>query len=373
MPEGRDGRAPQPRSASASPPNRGRRFRWPLLLLVAALALPAWGAWQLRPVANAPAPTDFEVRPGWGGARIARELVEADLVHHAGVFEVWLRIRGLDRRIGEGLYELSPHLSAPRLAQRLSEAGRPRTTRLVIPEGFTAAQVASRFAEDGPGAGAEADAAASEDRETAFLNLVAAPGELAPPYLPRDAGLEGYLFPDTYELRALVAPRDAVATMVARFEQEVDVSTRRQLGRAGLSVHAWVTLASLVQAEAANDGEMAIIAGVFRNRLDRGMRLQSDPTVAYGLGRPMPEVSAADGDLQIDHPWNTYTRGGLPEGPIGNPGREALRAVLAPDRTAPNGEPWLYFLHGREDGRAVFRPNTTLDDHNADVERFLRP
>jgi len=117
---------------------------------------------------------------------------------------------------------------------------------------------------------------------------------------------------------------------------------------------------------------MAIIAGVFRNRLDRGMALQSDPTVAYGLGKALPELDVTAGDFTVDHPWNTYVHPGLPAGPIGNPGAAALAAVLAPERTSPSGRPWLYFLHGVDGDAAVFRPNVSYDDHLRDVARYLR-
>lgn len=375
-----------------------------IVVTAALLAAAGWVWWQLRPVADRPDPTVFDVRPGWGGHRIADELAEADMIRHARVFEVWLRVRGIDRTINEGLYDLSPHLSTPEIARRLTREGRPRTADVVVPEGLTASQVAERIAQrlqgpsereaalaeaadvpgraagegppdgsgaSGDGGGAGQGAPAGFDAE-AFLARVAEPGPLRPPHLPREAGLEGYLFPDTYQWHARADSDDVIATMVSRFERELDIETRRRLGRAGLSVHAWVTLASLVQAEAAGPDEMEIIAGVFRNRLDRGMLLQSDPTVAYGLGKPLPELSAVEGDLRVDHAWNTYTRPGLPAGPIGNPGSHALEAVLNPERSAPEGEPWLYFLHGTDGDEPVFRPNTSLAEHEADIDRYLR-
>ena len=137
-------------------------------------------------------------------------------------------------------------------------------------------------------------------------------------------------------------------------------------------MHEWVTLASIVQSEAASHEEMPIIAGVFLNRLDDGMLLQSDPTVAYGLGKAMPELSALAGDLRRDTPWNTYTRPGLPATPISNPGSHALQAVLEPERLNEAGVPWLYFLHGTDGGIPVFRPNTNLAAHERDVVVFLR-
>ena len=102
------------------------------------------------------------------------------------------------------------------------------------------------------------------------------------------------------------------------------------------------------------------------------MLLQSDPTVAYGLGKDLPALDFPGGDFDVDHPWNTYTRPGVPAGPIGSPGRSALEAVLVPERLTPEGEPWLYFLHGVGEDGPVFRPNVDLEGHLRDVERFLR-
>jgi UPF0755 protein len=127
-----------------------------------------------------------------------------------------------------------------------------------------------------------------------------------------------------------------------------------------------------VQAEAANTSEMPIITGVFLNRLDDGMLLQSDPTVAYGLGKDLPELDVNAGDFQQENVWNTYTRPGLPETPINNPGREALQAVFEPVRENEEGEKYFYFLHGTDEGQPIFRPNLTLEDHERDVELYLR-
>lgn len=333
-----------------------------LTAIVAAAAFATWAATQLRPVdPTAGATVEFEVEPGWGAARVAQELEEAGLIRNASVFSGWLQLQDLDRAVGAGLYDLSPAASARATAEALAAGGRPRTVQLVVPEGWRASELAARL---------QALDVADAD---AVLDLVASPGGLAPPWLPDGAGLEGYLFPDTYELRADATAKDALAVAIEHFEDQATEPRLARVGEAGLSVHAWVTLASMVQAEADGPEEMGIIAGVFLNRLDRGMLLQSDPTVAYGLGKRLPELSAVAGDLDVDHAWNTYTRGGLPAGPIGNPGRDALDAVLAPERTRDDGDPWLYFLHGSdEDGRPVFRPNVDLASHNRDVERFLR-
>jgi UPF0755 protein len=250
-------------------------------------------------------------------------------------------------------------MDALEIARALERGGRPRTVRIVIPEGSRLSDVARRL-----------ESAGLSERDAA-LALARTP-DAPPPSAPEGATLEGYLFPAIYEVPIDDAPERTLARMIERFEREVDAETRARVADAGLEIHEWVTLASIVQSEAAGDHEMALIAGVFLNRLDVGMPLQSDPTVAYGLGKDLPALDFPGGDFQVDHPWNTYTRGGLPQGPIGSPGRAALEAVLAPERTAPDGRPWLYFLHGVSADGPVFRPNVDFDSHVRDVNRYLR-
>lgn len=353
-----------PPPAQEPPPRRRRGARWGRLLLLAVLLAGLAGAlWvrrQLEPVASEARAIEFEVRPGWGAARVAAELEQAGLIHDDRVFRLYLRWRELDRSIGEGLYDLDPSLPAARIAERLAAGGRPRTNRVVIPEGWRLHDVAARLAAAGFGS------------EEELLALAIAPGELRPRWAPDGATLEGYLFPASYDLPVRMDAEAALGVMLDRFEAELTPEIVDAVAAAGLTVHEWVTLASVVQAEAGGSEEMPVIAGVFRNRLDLGMALQSDPTVAYGLGKALPELSAVAGDLQRDHPWNTYTRPGLPQGPIANPGREALRAVLEPVRQSADGRRYLYFLHGHDGGEIVFRPNASLREHNRDVRRFLR-
>lgn len=355
-------------------PRRGRAVAL-ALLLVTVLAASAWVGvrFVLSAPSATPAAVEFEVLPGWGGARVAAELEELGLVRSARAFSAYLRLRDLDHSIGEGLYDLSPTLSAAEIAERLVAGGRPRTVRIVIPEGWRAEDVVARLAENG-----------IADREE-LRAVVAAPGPaVAPDYLPAGAGLEGYLYPAAYDMPLHASAEEALGWLVDTLDETLfspamlagvpgaEDGLEAVLGAVGIDVHGWVTLASIVQAEAASDDEMGIIAGVFLNRLDFGMPLQADPTVAYGLGKPLPELSALAGDLRVDTPWNTYTRPGLPIGPIGNPGRAALRAILDPVRYSADGFAYLYFLHGDDDGAPVFRPNTNLPAHERDVDVYLR-
>lgn len=328
-----------------------------LLLLLAGVGGYLYLRQQLAPVTRHAPVREFEVLPGWGGRRVAEALAAQGFIRNAQLFSYYLRLQNLDRAIGEGLYELSPSWSAPEIARQLSEGGRPRTVRLVIPEGFRADDIAARLSASG--------FAAERYRE-----LINDPGELRPDFIPEGKPLEGFLFPASYELRVAAEPHEHLAAMLRRFEQELTPEVSDQLEQLGLSVYEWVTLASMIQAEAGSSAEMPIIAGVFLNRKERGMRFQSDPTAAYGLGITLPELVAAH--LRIDHPWNTYTRSGLPATPINNPGREALQAIFNPVRYNEAGEPYLYFLHGNDAGVPVFRPNISFDDHLRDIDRYLR-
>ena len=334
-----------------------------LVLLGAALVLAAaylFFRFQLSPVSSTPQPIEVEILPSWGAARVAEALERRDLIRNARLFTLWLRYLEVDRHLGEGLYDLSPHLSGTEIARTLEAGGRPQTVRVVIPEGFRAQDVIERLVAAGLG------------ERRGFEIIVREPREIRPSYVPRDAPLEGYLFPASYDFPLTWTPEALLELMVERFRLEIDGDTAEALLARNLTVHDWVTLASMVQAEAVGPEEMPIIAGVFLNRVDLGMALQSDPTVAYGLGKDLPELDVLAGDFQRDHAWNTYTRPDLPTGPISNPGRAALQSVLLPTRNDEVGRPYLYFLHGYDQGELVFRVNISLADHNRDVRRFLQ-
>ncbi|MHB8764139.1 MAG: endolytic transglycosylase MltG, partial [Deferrisomatales bacterium] len=173
--------------------------------------------------------------------------------------------------------------------------------------------------------------------------------------------LEGYLFPDTYRFARDLDPARAAETLIRRF-REVTEPLRSEAEARGLDLRQWVTLASIVEKETGADHERALVSAVFWNRLGRGMRLESDPTVIYGIDGFDGDLRRAD--LTRDTPYNTYTRRGLPPGPIASPGRASLEAVLRPAQA-----PYLFFV-SRNDGTHVF--SSTYDEHRRAVHRFQR-
>ncbi len=313
---------------------------------------------QLAPVSPTSTPTEFEVIPGWGATQVANALEQAGLIRNARMFAFYVRGQNLDRNIGEGLYDLDPAMGSTEIASLLNKGGRPRVIKVIIPEGFRMKDIAKTLA------------SANVADERTFLELFQK-GE-RPSFIAANKPLEGYLFPASYEIPVKSTPEEVVQFFLKRFKQELTPEVEAALKERGWTVPGWVTLASVVQAEAANTAEMPVIAGVFLNRLEEGMPLQSDPTVAYGLGKDLPELDRSAGDFEADNEWNTYTRSGLPTTPINNPGLEALQAVLNAKRENEDGEKYFYFLHGTDNGQPVFKPNINFEDHLRDSELYLQ-
>jgi UPF0755 protein len=174
--------------------------------------------------------------------------------------------------------------------------------------------------------------------------------------------LEGYLFPDTYKFARNLSVESILRSFVTRFNQHFGPAQEERARQLGFTRHQVVILASVVEKETAVPEERPLIAGVFLNRLKRRIRLQSDPTVIYGLNEFDGNLTRAH--LSTDTPYNTYTRRGLPAGPICNPGAESIQAVLNPATT-----PYLYFV-AKKDGTHHF--STSLAEHNSAVLRHQR-
>ena len=321
-----------------------------LLVGVAAIGL-------TRPADPMGEPLLFEVDAGESLIGVARRLSDAGLLREGGLFGpsalvIWARIRGADREIKSGEYELSGALSPLEILAKIT-AGRVKTWSVTLPEGLTLEEVAQRI-----------DAAGIAD--AAELVARARNPELAQRLGFEAGSLEGYLYPETYRFRRGTEPDEVIERMTAQFRLAWLPTDRAALGASGLTLHQVVTLASIVEKETGAAEERPRIAAVFHNRLARGMRLQSDPTVIYGVLR---EHGVFDGnirrrDLEADTAYNTYTRSGLPPGPISSVSMASIRAVLSPEDV-----PYLYFV-SQNDGTHYF--STTLREHVNAVNRYQK-
>jgi UPF0755 protein len=276
----------------------------------------------------------------------AERLQKAGVVTSARFLVFLGKVTGQARQIQAGELAFSTGMTPLQALDALAH-GRAVLHSVTFPEGYTVRQMADLLAAKGL---ADAGRIAALAGSAAFARSLQVPAPT----------LEGFLYPDTYAWPRGIRESEILRRMNARYREVFDGEMRARAGAAHLTELQAVTLASIIERETGVAGERAVVAGVFANRLRRGYRLQSDPTVIYGIPGFSGNLTRAD--LLRDTPWNTYTRAGLPPGPIANPGRESLAAALAPAET-----PYLYFV-ARGDGTHVFAE--TLEEHNRNVSRY---
>ena len=321
--------------------------------IIAFGALSAGAAFflELRHYARTPQGSDAArqtvvIEAGDGFSTVSRRLARSGLNPRPFQFAVLARLKGFDKRIMAGEYELRANMSPQALLKTLVN-GRVRLYRLTIPEGYTLRQIADEAARAGFGT---ADA---------FLTAARDPAR-AKRYGIEARTLEGYLFPDTYRFPRTARAEQIIDAMVRRFQKVFTPRWHRRARELQMTVHEVVTLASIVEKETGAAAERPLIASVFHNRLRRGMRLETDPTVIYG-------IQDFNGNLTRKHlktptPYNTYRIRGLPPGPIASPGAASLQAALYPAETD-----FLFFV-SRKDHTHQFSTNIT--DHNRAVRKY---
>lgn len=322
-----------------------RKLLLALLVIVAAMA--AWLYWALgRPGPDMP--IELEILPGTPATAILEDLHAAELLPSVLAGRAYLLVCGRGRSMHFGSYRFGQRCRPTDVLEQVLR-GQVKTVQVTIIEGSTMRQISERYQSAGIGTATEW-AQALEDT-TAIHS-----------FMPDAPSLEGFLFPETYRFSHATSAAVAVNHMLDRFHHvwRQEVASTPDLWGSPLEI---VTLASLVEAETSVAEERSLIAGVFLNRLRRGMLLQCDPTVVYALQL----LGQWQGRLlrvhwQIDHPYNTYRYPGLPPGPINSPGRAALHAALNPQQTD-----YLYFVASPGGGHTFSR---TLKEHNTAVARL---
>jgi len=291
---------------------------------------------------------DISFPPGSGIRKLASELKAGGIIRSSWHFMLLTRLRGQAHRLKAGEYRFNSAMT-PEVILRKLVAGDVDFRKFVLPEGYSIHQAAELLEQKGY---FKSSSFLEKCRDSALLSRLGL----------RETSVEGYLYPATYNLPRNGNEEQLIAQMVGQFEKRYTDVTRTARAAAGLSRHQAVTLASLIEKEAVSSEEKPLISSVFHNRLRIGMPLQSDPTAVYGVRAFAGKVTKAD--IERHSPYNTYLIKGLPPGPIGNPGLEAIKAALNPPAT-----PYLYFV-ARQDGTHQF--SRSLDEHNRAVTRYLR-
>lgn len=292
-------------------------------------------------------PYTLTIPRGGTVASLATELQDAGILRSRLHFMLAARLRSLDRYLKAGDYILLPAMKPADILQKLI-LGQTDSKKFTLPEGYSIYQAAELL---------EKSQLLSRKK---FLDACHDPLLLKELQISAPS-VEGYLFPDTYQVGFKTDEKTLIKDMVREFRRRITkLETQHDIPENSLK--RLVILASLVEREAVISSEKPLIASVFLNRLKLGMPLQSDPTAVYGVKVFGGKVTGAD--VRRESAYNTYRIQGLPPGAIGNPGVDALKAVLKPAQT-----PYLYFV-ARKDGTHQF--SQTLAEHNQAVNRYLK-
>ena len=294
---------------------------------------------------NGTAVKDVSFPAGSGIRKLAAELKAAGIVRSSWHFILVSRLRGQAQRLKAGDYRLNDSMDVTTILNKLVN-GDVDFRRFALPEGYSIYQAAELLEQKG---------FFSKDE---FLKACRDPQVLSGLGI-RAESAEGYLYPATYNLTKTGTAEQLVSQMTQRFEKAF---TGIGSGSSAVSRHEAVILASMIEKEAVTAEEKPLISSVFHNRLRIGMPLQSDPTAVYGVRAFSGKIKKAD--ILRESPYNTYQIKGLPPGPIGNPGADAIKAALNPAKT-----PYLYFV-ARQDGTHQF--SSSLAEHNQAVRQYLR-
>ena len=324
-----------------------------LLILLVLLTVCIGFSWVLWNYLNTPPDGDRDVRfveisSGMSFAQVADVLEKEGIVSGVKRFCLLAKLKGVEKEIKAGDYTFHTAMTPSRVLDKLVK-GEYRVHKVTIPEGFTLFQIADLLEKEGL---VEKKKFLEYVSDPLFVHSLGIKGKT----------LEGFLFPDTYQLRKGMGEEFILRRMVSRFNEVFKEEYKQRTKELNMDLEEVVTLASIVEKETSDPSERSLIAAVFRNRLNKGMMLQSDPTVIYGLKDFSGNLTKED--LKIKTPFNTYLIKGLPPQPIANPGEESIKSVLY-----PSPKKYLYFV-SRNDGTHHF--SVTLKEHNQAVNRYQK-
>lgn len=322
--------------------------------LVLRLQLANRGAELDAPFSSDANPVRFRIAPGAGAGAIAAALFDQALIRDADLFIDYARVASYDRRFEAGVYFLNQTQTIRQIAEILTDSSKSFISFRLL-EGARIEELADLVDQN-----ALFDFTGAE-----ILHLVDEAADLPTAFaawagIPEGASLEGFMFPDTYQLPPDIAALTLRDTLLRAFRERVGDSLRDAALEQGFTLYQVVTLASIVEREAVWRDEHALIASVYRNRLDIGMALEADPTVQYGIQGARnvwwPQITRAD-YRDVISPYNTYLNRGLPPGPIASPGLSAIQAAVYPEQSE------YFYFRAACDGSHYHNFAITFDEH----------
>lgn len=318
-------------------------------VLATCLGVAGLGYGWLNQAFDLPTPTvDLSIEPGDTAREVAMNVAEAGVPVNPALLYWWFRLSGESRKIKAGSYELDQGTNPRSLLRKLVQ-GEEALRSVTLVEGWTFRQVRAALRK------AEQLKPQTQDlSDSAIMAQLGKPG----------VHPEGRFFPDTYTYSKGSGDLAVLQRAMRAMDKKLEAAWAQRAPHSPLQTpEQALTLASIIEKETGQISDRPLIGAVFSNRLRIGMRLQTDPTVIYGLGETF-DGNLRKGDLQTDTPWNTYTRAGLPPTPIAMPSKAALLAAVQPAQSKA-----LYFV-AKGDGSSQF--STTLDEHNRAVNKYQR-
>jgi len=299
----------------------------------------------------------FLVKRGEGIKEISINLKKQGLIQSASLFRLYTLTQGVAGKLQAGEYLLSPSMTIPEITKKFV-SGNVIKEKITIIEGWNLRDIGWYFEGRGMFQAEElfelvGDLPKSKDFSLEFGFLKDK---------PKNLGLEGYLFPDTYEINKGISLEKIVRKILKNFDRKLTLELREEISRQGKTIFEIVTMASLIEKEVKTKEEKELVSGILWKRLEVGMPLQVDATITYITGKKTTKISIEE--TQIDHPYNTYRYLGLPPGPICNPGLESILATLY-----PKDSPYWYYLSTPE-GKTIF--SKTLEEHNYAKAKYLK-
>jgi UPF0755 protein len=292
----------------------------------------------------------YTIEKGWGDDKIAKDLKSLGLIRSSSFFKLYAIMSLRHSSLHAGKYNLSSKMSAYQIAKKMA-LGDTIKNKLVILEGWDLNDVAEYLEKKNVCSQDEFFALADKDYSESFDFLEGKPDSVS---------LEGYLFPDTYEVSGTESCGDVINMMLYNFGQKLTPDLREEITKQNKSIFDVVTMASMLEKEVRTLDDKKTVSGILWKRLDAGMPLQLDATVNYVTGKS--DASVKISDTKLDSPYNTYKYKGLPKGPISNPGIESIAAAIYPAAS----KYWFYLSDG------ITHFSETLAQHNIAKAKYLR-